>query len=223
MASPTEKTPIAPGSTTAVGLPHRSRLPLYLLRHGSGLIGFGLLFGFLVPMTPYPRLGLTAHIQFAVEGTMVCAAGLILSSKPFTSGSAPTSSSTSASTPAESQTVADRLKPWQRKLVYWGCAGIWVTLMSEAANAWWGTRWVLPIAHHAAGLAGNPTGPAAVWMERVVAFAHYPFAAALAMVVSSLLGGLYRGTGFSKMRRTLVRARGFKGPAAKSRMLTIVF
>src|SRR3954466_6378869 len=41
-------------------------LPLSLLRHGSGLIGFGLLFGFVVPLTPYPRLGLTAHIQFAV-------------------------------------------------------------------------------------------------------------------------------------------------------------
>ncbi|KAM7197113.1 hypothetical protein V8F33_005772 [Rhypophila sp. PSN 637] len=184
MAAPSTKTTTTP-SHEAHAAYQRSKLPLHLLRHGSGLIGFGLLFGFLVPITPYPRLGLTAHIQFAVEGTMVCAAGLILGSKPFTSTPSSTPKAAgSAST--EAQTVADRLKPWQIKLVYWGCAGIWVTLMSEVANAWWGTRWVLPIAHHAAGLAGNSTGPAAVWMERVVEAAHYPFAILLATVVSVL-------------------------------------
>ncbi|KAK4209107.1 hypothetical protein QBC37DRAFT_59160 [Rhypophila decipiens] len=168
----------------------KSNLPLHLLRHGSGLIGFGLLFGFLVPMTPYPRLGLTAHIQFAVEGTMVCAAGLILGSKPFTS-TFPSTPKAAGSASPEAQTVADRLKPWQVKLVYCGCAGIWVTLMSEVANAWWGTRWVLPIAHHAAGLAVNSTGPAAVWMERVVAAAHYPFAILLATVWPVITAALF--------------------------------
>ncbi|KAK3367798.1 hypothetical protein B0H63DRAFT_489793 [Podospora didyma] len=166
-----------PGATPAHQPRRQSRLPLYLLRHGSGLIGFGLLFGFVVPMTPYPRLALTAHIQFAVEGTMVLAAGLLLNSDPFPS--------LSSSAKLERKTMADRLTPLQRRVVYWGCAGIWVTLLSEAANAWWGTRWVLPIAHGAAGLLvkfSGDDGPAEVWMERVVAVAHYPFSVALATV-----------------------------------------
>lgn len=154
----------------------RSNLPLYLLRHGSGLVGFGLLFGFAVPFTRYPRLGLTAHIQFAVEGTMVLASGLLLQSDPFASR-----------TPSEGGSrpipLADRLGWWPRRVIYWGMAGIWVTLLSEAANAWWGTQWVLPIAHRAAGLVGD--GPAKRWMEVVVTVAHKPFAMMLATVVSS--------------------------------------
>jgi hypothetical protein len=150
-------------------------LPLSLLRHGSGLIGFGLLFGFVVPLTPYPRLGLTAHIQFAVEGTMVVAAGALLSSKPFLNTAGATLD----------KRVVDCLTPRQQKVVYYGMTGIWVTLLSEAANAWWGTQWVLPIAHAAAGLAGG-SGPAEVWMERVVSVAHYPFAMLLAAVVSGI-------------------------------------
>ncbi|KAK3342211.1 hypothetical protein B0T25DRAFT_594426 [Lasiosphaeria hispida] len=145
-------------------------LPLSLLRHGSGLIGFGLLFGFVVPLTPYPRLALTAHIQFAVEGTMVLAAGALLNSKPFQTPRGETSD----------KRVVDYLGPWQRRVVYWGLAGIWVTLGSEALNAWWGTQWVLKIAHDGAGLTGD--GPAGVWAERIVAAAHYPFAALLATV-----------------------------------------
>ena len=38
---------------------------------------------FLVPPTPYPRLGLTAHIQFMAEGAMVLGAGLALQLQPF--------------------------------------------------------------------------------------------------------------------------------------------
>jgi len=154
-----------------------TNLPLSLLRHGSGLIGFGLLFGFVVPLTPYPRLGLTAHIQFAVEGTMVVAAGLLLNAKPFQRPA-----DVKGVTPSENR-VVDLLAPWQRRVVHWGMIGIWVTLLSEAANAWWGTQWVLPIAHDAAGLLGD--GPAKIWMERVVAAAHYPFAMLLATVVRS--------------------------------------
>lgn len=155
----------------------RSNLPLYLLRHGSGLVGFGLLFGFIVPFTPYPRLGLTAHIQFAVEGTMVLASGLILQSDPFAGKTSLGGKSHAATVP-----LADRLARWQRRVIYWGTASIWVTLLSEVANAWWGTQWVLRLAHQAAGLQGD--GPAEWWMEVVVSVAHEPFAVLLATVVS---------------------------------------
>ena len=177
-----------PTTTTQLGLGLTPlNLPLALLRHGSGLIGFGLLFGFAVPFTPYPRLGLTAHIQFAVEGTMVVAAGLLLNARPFSRS--PSSSSPGDECGGDGRRVVDYLGPWQRRVVYWGVAGIWVTLLSEVANAWWGTQLILKIAHGAAGLTG--TRPAEVWMERVVAVAHKPFAMLLATVVSLFQGYVY--------------------------------
>lgn len=60
-----------------------NNLSLNLLQQGSGLVAFGLYFGFAIPLAPYPRLALTAHIQFIVEGTMVLAAGLLLPSTPY--------------------------------------------------------------------------------------------------------------------------------------------
>lgn len=144
----------------------RSRVPLHLLRHGCALIAFGLLFGFVVPYTPYPRLGLTAHIQFCAEGTMVLAAALLLQSDPFGGGAL----------------LADRLGPRQRLAVYAGLSMVWVTLLSEALNAWWGTQWVLKMAHEAAGLRGD--GPAQPWMEVVVDVCHKPPALLLSLVVS---------------------------------------
>ena len=75
-----------------------------------------------------------------------------------------------------------------RKVVYYGCMGVWATLLSEAANAWWGTQWVLPIAHDAAGLKGE--GPASRWMEVVVQVGHVPFACLLATVVSTYLSSV---------------------------------
>ncbi|KAK0610658.1 hypothetical protein B0T17DRAFT_476694, partial [Bombardia bombarda] len=156
-------------------------LPLHLLRHGSALIATGLIWGFLVPLTPHPRLALTAHIQFAVEGVMVVAAGLVLNSEPFSSPDIFSDTKNTAVTVPHRRRLADRLSIWQTRVVRYGCAGIWVTLLSEIANAWWGTRWVLPIAHAAAGLAGEGQ-TAAVWMERVVQIAHLPFAVVLAAV-----------------------------------------
>ncbi len=104
---------------------------------------------------------------------MVVAAGLLLNSRPFTA----------TNNTSSDKRVVDCLHPWQRRVVHWGVAGIWVTLLSEVANAWWGTRGVLTLAHQAAGL----EGPAAAWMERVVEVAHKPFAVLLAAVVSWIL------------------------------------
>lgn len=162
-----------------------STVPLNLLRHGSALVSFGLLFGFVVPLTPYPRLGLTAHIQFAVEGVMVIVAGLVLQSDPFVHRRQHDGDIQKTSRKQHSQqpkALADRLSPVQRRIVYWGLVGIWITLLSEVANAWWGTQWVLPLAHEAAGLKGD--GPASKWMEMIVNVAHKPLAVFLSTVVS---------------------------------------
>ncbi|KAK5996440.1 hypothetical protein PT974_01774 [Cladobotryum mycophilum] len=168
-----------PGLFSTPGGPRTGNLPLHVLRHGTGLVTFGLLFGFVVPLTPYPRLGLTAHIQFCVEGTMILATGLLLQSDPF-------------STDAEGQRrvpLADRLGPWQKRLVYVATASMWVTLLSEAANAWWGTHWVLTLAHQAAGLTGS--SPAAKWKEIVVALSHWPFGMLLAATYPCVLGTMF--------------------------------
>lgn len=52
--------------------------------------------------------------------------------------------------------LVDQLAAWQRCVVYWGCGGVRVVLLSEVANSWcwWGTRDVLPLAADAAGEAG---------------------------------------------------------------------
>lgn len=158
-----------------------NNLSLRLLRQGCGLVAFGLFFGFAIPLAPYPRLALTAHIQFVVEGTMVLAAGLLLQSTPFLT----TTSTSSKETKVSRARVEDRLSKWQKTVILWGCMGIWVTLLAEAANAWWGTEWVLTIAHEAAGLKG--TQSAERWMEIVVWLTHMPPSAILAVMVSALL------------------------------------
>lgn len=163
-------------TTSAPGLGsghRRSNLPLYLLRHGSGLVAFGILSGYLLPLVPYPRLGLTAHVQFTVQGCMVLLTGLVLLSDPV-------------GTLSGGQTVrlADRMNWWQRRIIYWGCSTVWITLLAEGVNAWWGTSWVMPIAHQAAGLTGYDLAPR--WMEIFMVVTHWPFTIPLALVVSCL-------------------------------------
>ena len=93
--------------------------------------------GLFVPRPPFPCLALTAHIQFITHGSMVLPAGLLLQSDPF---------STKPST-----RLVDRLSGWQRHTVYWGYATAWPILLSEVANAWWGTRLTLPLAAETVG------------------------------------------------------------------------
>jgi len=100
---------------------------------------------------------------------MVLAAGLLLNSKPFSSSS--------------DKKVVNVLGPWSQWFILWGIRGIWISLLAEAANAWWGTQWVLKIAHDAAGLQGQGNGPAVRWMEWVVWWAHHPWAEVLSTVV----------------------------------------
>ncbi|KAL7916453.1 hypothetical protein GGI35DRAFT_473732 [Trichoderma velutinum] len=163
----------------------RSTLPLSLIRHGGGLVGFGMLFGFLLPIVPYPRLGLTAHIQFGVQGCMVLVTGLVLQSDPLASPR-----SQDAETPGHRVQLADRLSWWQEQMIYWGCAAVWATLLAEAGNAWWGTKWTLPIAYQAAGLLGG-SHEAARWMELVVVATHFPLAIPLASMWPIILSKLW--------------------------------
>jgi hypothetical protein len=57
---------------------HVSRQSYYLVANGALLMLAGLLCSLTVGVAPYPRLMLTAHIQFLVNGMMSVFAGLML-------------------------------------------------------------------------------------------------------------------------------------------------
>ena len=48
------------------------------LRQGAVYMLVGLIWGMVVPATPFPRLALTAHIQLTANGIMFLVAGLVI-------------------------------------------------------------------------------------------------------------------------------------------------
>ncbi|OZJ01396.1 hypothetical protein BZG36_05642 [Bifiguratus adelaidae] len=121
-------------STTALGL----------VRSGVCLQFLGLFWGIVVPLTPYPRIGLAAHIQFMGSGAMVLLAGILLH-----------------------QPSIIELGSVQSRIVYWGFATVWFVIASECANAFWGANQMMAMAAASAGAKG-----AAPWQEQVVNAAH---------------------------------------------------
>jgi hypothetical protein len=142
-------------------------LPLTLMRSGASMIGLGVAFGFLIPLTTYPRLGASAHVHALMEGMMITCAGILLQHAPFPPR-------------GRARSLADTLSGWQTKLIYWAFAFSWPLLLSEAFNGWWGTRTTLPTAAEAA----NVQRAAPVWQEFVVAITHFPSAFPQLFVVS---------------------------------------
>lgn len=64
---------------------------------------------------------------------------------------------------------------------------IWPMALSEAANAWWGTSAMLPIAAAQAGASG-----AAAWQEAVVKLAHIAAGVGLVVAWALLVAGFSR-------------------------------
>ena len=124
-----------------------------ILIQGLLLVMVGLIWGFVVPHTPYPRLALGAHVQFVTNGVLVIVMAAALLKLPHNVG-------------FRSARVM-LLATWL----------IWPMALSEAANAWWGTTQMLPIA---AGQAGATGGSA--WQELLVKLTH--IAAGLGLVVA---------------------------------------
>jgi hydroxylaminobenzene mutase len=87
-----------------------------ILIHGLALVLVGLMWGFVVPMTPYPRLALGAHIQFEMNGLLFIVLGILLLKLPHSVG---------------------RKSVWVMLLSVWGT---WLMALSEIVNAWWGTN-----------------------------------------------------------------------------------
>ena len=113
------------------------------LCQGAVYLLVGLLWGPAIPATPFPRLGLGAHLQLTTHGVMFLVAGLVISHLGVRAGS-----------------LACRilvLGPWLT----------WPVMLTEIANAFWGTRKMLPIAAAQAGAPG-----AAAWQEGLVTATH---------------------------------------------------
>jgi hypothetical protein len=118
------------------------------------MIATGMLVGCLVPLTKYPRLGVSAHIHLLMEGMMVLSAGVLLHVAPVTP----------LQEDKGSRRLADTLSSWQLKLICWAFALSWPLLMAEVFNAWWGARQTLPTAANAA----NVMAQAMWWQEFIM-------------------------------------------------------
>jgi hydroxylaminobenzene mutase len=114
-----------------------------ILIHGLMLVLVGLVWGLVVPNTPYPRLALGAHIQFETNGLLFIVLATLLLALPHRVG---------------------RLSVRVMLLAAWLT---WAMALSEVANAWWGTAQILPIAAAQAGATGG-----APWQELVVKLTH---------------------------------------------------
>ena len=134
-----------------------------ILIHGMAFILVGLLWGLVVPHTPYPRLALWAHIQFEGSGVLFIVLAILLLTLPHRVG---------------------RKSIWVMLLSVWLT---WVMVLSEVANAWWGTIEILPIAAQQAGATGGTP-----WQELVVKLAHIVAGLVLIVAWTLLIIGFVR-------------------------------
>lgn len=131
----------------------------------------GLLWGLVVPHTPFPRLALAAHIQFETDGMLFIVAGVLLLAVPNGVG---------------------RRSVGVLLLAVW-CT--WGMALSEVANAWWGTTKMLPLAaQQAAATGGRP------WQEAVVMIAHLAAGLSLIAGWALLTAGFFRAAPAAGLR-----------------------
>ena len=127
-----------------------------ILIHGMSLILVGLIWGLVVPHTTYPRLALSAHIGFEGNGMLLIVAAVLLIKLPHAAG---------------------RITIGTMLLTAWL---VWIMMISEVANAWWGTTQILPIAAQQAGATGGTSA-----QELFVKLAH--IVAGLALIIAWML------------------------------------
>lgn len=113
------------------------------LRQGAVYMLVGLLWGLVVPASPFPRLALGAHIQLTAHGVMFLVAGLVVLHLP----------SANRGVSAKILTVG----PWLT----------WPVMLTEMLNGWWGAAKTLPIAAAQEGATGGEA-----WQEAMVTLTH---------------------------------------------------
>ena len=137
-----------------------------ILIHGLALILAGLLWGFVTPLPPYPRLALVAHIQFETNGMLLALLAVLLLNLPH------------------------RVGPKAIRVMVVTAWLTWLMALSEVANAWWGANQMLPIAARQAGAMG-----AAPWQEIVVKLSHIPAGLGLVLTFVLLIIGFVQQPG----------------------------
>jgi hydroxylaminobenzene mutase len=133
------------------------------LRHGAIYMLVGLLWGLVIPASPFPRLALGAHIQLTAHGVMFLVAGLVVLHLP----------SANSGLSAKILTAG----PWLT----------WPVMLTEMANGWWGATKTLPIAAAQAGATG-----AEAWQENLVTLTHVLGGLVLIAYWGVLVGKLLR-------------------------------
>lgn len=137
-----------------------------VLIHGLALILVGLLWGLAVPHTPFPRLALGAHIQFVLNGAFLMILAIAVLKLDHAMGL------------------------WSARVFLLSAWLMWPMALSEAANAWWGTSKMLPIAAGQAGATG-----AAPWQEGLLQITHISAGLTAIVAVLLILIGFIRATG----------------------------
>lgn len=114
-----------------------------ILRHGLAMVLVGLVWGTAVAHLPFPRLALVAHVQLTGNGVMFTVMALLL------------------------LVLNHRVTSGQARVMLGAVWLNWPMFLAQIANAWWGTRGILPIAAAEAGAPG-----AAPWQEAVLTGTH---------------------------------------------------
>lgn len=134
-----------------------------ILIHGMALILAGLVWGLVIPVTPFPRLALGAHIQFVTNGLLFMVLATVLLALPHRVGIR---------------------SIWAMVVAAWLT---WGMAVSEVANAWWGTTQMLPISASQAGAVGADS-----WQEMIVALTHISAGLGLIVAWALLLIGFLK-------------------------------
>lgn len=142
---------------------NQPRQAFCLTANGALLILAGLLCGLAVSAAPYPRLMLTAHIQFLVNGMISVLAAILLKTSLSTVGRV------------------------SGLVVVGGHVLAWAVCLSEVAAAFWGAKRTLPIAAAQAGAGG-----ASAWQESLVMACHMVPAVVLIVAWVLLVWGAFR-------------------------------
>jgi len=134
-----------------------------ILFHGMSFVLAGLVWGLFVPNTPFPRLALTAHVQFETNGMLFIILAILLLKLPNGVG---------------------------HKSIWIMVGSVWLTwpmALSEVANAWWGTNQMLPIAASQAGASGGHA-----WQEIVMKLTHMVAGLGLIVAWTLLIIGFWK-------------------------------
>jgi len=116
----------------------------------------GIIWGLVIPHTPFPRLALSAHIQAVLNGMLFILMAVLLLTLPH------------------------KVSARSALIMLIAVCLTWLTVISEIANAWWGTAESLAIAAQQAGASGG-----SMWQEQFVKLTHIP--AIIGLIVAWIL------------------------------------